>query len=502
MATHDYVLDNASGAAFRTDLNNALAAIQSNNSNNSSPATTVAYQWWADTTNGVLKIRNSANNDWVELLQLDGTLTLEDGSESAPALAFRTDLNSGIFNGGGDNIRVSTGGSTRLTIDSSGNVGIGTVNADRRIHCHNSSNTTNVRAKFTNGTTGEGASDGFEIGINASDPAEAAIVNYENSPMLFHTGGTEAMRIDNSQRLLIGTINAISSSGERTLQIQNSGGPKIALGRNDTSIGSGNTIGGIEFYGNDFNQGFVNTASILVEADGEHGNDDKPVRMEFHTTNSSTTVERMRITKSGFAKHTSDAGNYVSDTGTFHEFRSNSGNQNNTVFFHNGVGNTQFGIKISTANEQNDTSHNYIDCREGGSAIRRFIVFANGNVQNQNNSYGSLSDEKLKENITDANSQWNDIKALKVRNFNFINDSNKVKCLGLVAQEAETVCPSLVFESPDQEDDPVTGEIKDKGTKTKSLKYSVLYMKAIKCLQEAITKIETLETKVAALEAG
>ena len=82
----------------------------------------------------------------------------------------------------------------------------------------------------------------------------------------------------------------------------------------------------------------------------------------------------------------------------------------------------------------------------------------------------------------------------------FTNDSNKVKCLGLVAQEAETVCPSLVFTSPDTEDDSETGQIKETGTETKSLKYSVLYMKAIKCLQEAQTRIETLETKVAALE--
>ena len=210
--------------------------------------------------------------------------------------------------------------------------------------------------------------------------------------------------------------------------------------------------------------------------------------------------EHMRITKSGFTKHTNSAGTYFSSSGAFHEFRSTAVNAVNTVFFHAGVGNTQFGITIRTANEQNDTSHNYIDCREGGSATQRFVVYANGNVQNQNNSYGSLSDEKLKENITDANSQWDDIKALKVRNFNFTNDSNKIKCLGLIAQEAETVCPSLVFESPDQEQDVETGEITDKGTKTKSLKYSVLYMKAFKCLQEAIAKIETLEAKVAALE--
>ncbi len=116
MATHDYDIANQSGAAFRTDLNNALAAIQSNNSNSSSPANTVAYQWWADTTTGTLKIRNSANDGWIELFQLDGTLTLEDGSNSAPALAFRDDLDTGIFSGGANEFNITTGGVERLEI--------------------------------------------------------------------------------------------------------------------------------------------------------------------------------------------------------------------------------------------------------------------------------------------------------------------------------------------------------------------------------------------------
>ena len=125
MATHDYVLDNASGADFRADLNNALAAIVSNNSNSSSPSTTYAYQWWADTSNNVLKIRNSANNDWIELFQLDGTLTLEDGSASACALGFRDDLDTGIFSGGANEFNIATGGTERFVINSSGQVGIG-----------------------------------------------------------------------------------------------------------------------------------------------------------------------------------------------------------------------------------------------------------------------------------------------------------------------------------------------------------------------------------------
>ena len=107
------------------------------------------------------------------------------------------------------------------------------------------------------------------------------------------------------------------------------------------------------------------------------------------------------------------------------------------------------------------------------------------------------SDKRLKENIVDAKSQWDDIKALRIRNFNFKSDSSKKKMLGLVAQEAESVCPSLVKTQTD-----FKGDTEDAGTTTKVLKYSILYMKAIKALQEAITKIETLETKVAALEAA
>ena len=129
MATHDYVLDNATGANFRADLNNALAAIVSNNSSSSEPSTKYAYQWWADTNEGVLKIRNSSNDGWVTLLQLDGTLTLEDGSASTPGLAFRDDLNTGIFSSAADTVDVTCGGTTRGSFSSSGLTVTGNVTA-------------------------------------------------------------------------------------------------------------------------------------------------------------------------------------------------------------------------------------------------------------------------------------------------------------------------------------------------------------------------------------
>ena len=129
MATHDYVLDNATGANFRSDLNNALAAIVSNNSSSSEPSTKYAYQWWADTNDGVLKIRNSSNDGWVTLLQLDGTLTLEDGTNSAPALGFRDDLNTGIFSSAADTLDITCGGTTRGSFSSSGLTVTGNVTA-------------------------------------------------------------------------------------------------------------------------------------------------------------------------------------------------------------------------------------------------------------------------------------------------------------------------------------------------------------------------------------
>ena len=75
MAQHDYVIANGTGAAVRSDLNNGLSAIVTQNSGATEPATTYAFMRWADTTAGVMKMRNSANNAWITLYQLDGEWT-------------------------------------------------------------------------------------------------------------------------------------------------------------------------------------------------------------------------------------------------------------------------------------------------------------------------------------------------------------------------------------------------------------------------------------------
>ncbi|NSX15972.1 tail fiber protein [Cupriavidus taiwanensis] len=71
MPQHDNVIDNQAGAAFRADLNAALQAAASQQSGSSAPTTTYPYQFWADTANGVLKMRNAANTAWLTVGLLD-----------------------------------------------------------------------------------------------------------------------------------------------------------------------------------------------------------------------------------------------------------------------------------------------------------------------------------------------------------------------------------------------------------------------------------------------
>ena len=126
-----------------------------------------------------------------------------------------------------------------------------------------------------------------------------------------------------------------------------------------------------------------------------------------------------------------------------------------------------------------------------------FKVFTNGNVQNTNDSYGQISDIKLKENIVDAGSQWDDFKAVRFRKYNFKEETGYETQLGVIAQELELTSPGLVYETADKDEDG-----NDLGTTTKAVKSSILTKKALVALQEAMARIETLEAEVAALKSA
>ena len=221
--------------------------------------------------------------------------------------------------------------------------------------------------------------------------------------------------------------------------------------------------------------------------------------MKFETAGS----ERMRINSSGyfhFSSNTSDSEFY--DV-TYTSSISTSNTQPALFIENSGDGNVYgLGIDFTDAAPDNNTSY-FLICQD--SSAVRLRIWADGDIQNHDNSYGALSDEKLKEQIADASSQWEDIKALKVRKFKMKEDVAKGDSddhwrLGVVAQEVETAgMNGLVKDNPELVTNS-DGELEESDTTTKSVKYSILYMKAVKALQEAMTRIETLEAKVKVLE--
>tara|TARA_R100000734_G_scaffold18055_2_gene14635 strand:+ start:147 stop:2111 length:1965 start_codon:yes stop_codon:yes gene_type:complete len=119
---HDYVIDNSTGANVRSDINNALLAISSNNSGSSAPSTTYALQTFANTTDTMLQLRNAANNAFVNLRKFDGSCPLPDGTNSAPSLFFDDDTNTGLYSSAADTLNFTTGGTERLELAAGGTV--------------------------------------------------------------------------------------------------------------------------------------------------------------------------------------------------------------------------------------------------------------------------------------------------------------------------------------------------------------------------------------------
>lgn len=73
MAQHDYNIANQTAAQFRSDLNDALEAIATNNSGTAVPATTYANQWFYDTDDQLLKIRKNSATDYLNVGYIDQT---------------------------------------------------------------------------------------------------------------------------------------------------------------------------------------------------------------------------------------------------------------------------------------------------------------------------------------------------------------------------------------------------------------------------------------------
>ena len=401
-----------------------------------------------------------------------------DVSLKAPATAGDNTITLPTSNGSAEQFLKNSGTAGELEfssmVETSTGVGIGITSPASKAHVKGGSLTVEHASPST-GTC--------QFNINSENNSQATLSYDDEGSLVIGTASapstqadfSEKARLDSSGRLLLGTS---SNFVRGQIQAVDSGGGEITIARNDTSVSNGDDIGHLFYCSNDSDTSGLVVANISCFADADHSSGSAAASLRFNVVEggSTSTTERMRLDNGGQLSIFT-AGNPIT-SGTSQ-----------------GAGTT---FEVFTG------LHSRSSTSSGGTVSVR--IYSNGNIQNTNNSYGQISDVKLKENIVNASSQWDDIKGVQVRNFNFKEETGNPTHtqIGVVAQEVETVSPGLVYETPDRD-----SEGTDLGTVTKSVNYSVLYMKAVKALQEAQTRIETLETqhadllaRVTALEAA
>ena len=212
MSQNDMTIDNSTGANVRADINSALQAIATNNSGSSAPSTTFASQFFADTNASILKLRNTSNNGYVNLFNLDGSLVadkvvtasiLDDAVTQAKVandaigadeLASNAVVNASVASGAaiaGTKISPDFGSQT---VQTTGTVQTPSINegqlGNRRLTI-NGAMTIAQRGDVSSVTSGYGGADRYKF-----DSSGAAVVTLKQDTGDITQGFAKAQRID------------------------------------------------------------------------------------------------------------------------------------------------------------------------------------------------------------------------------------------------------------------------------------------------------------------
>jgi hypothetical protein len=402
-------------------------------------------------------------------------------------------------------LALQTAGTTAVTVDASQNVGIGTTSPAAKLELGSGTlllpNNVFIQQKDSSGNAKNVA------GVNASNQYSFGGLDGSSTIDTIRalTAGTERMRINSSGNVGIGTTSPsskfhVSASGATLPLIRAESNSPTSSG----VYGQFNAkYGGTDrdwFFGQasdgsfniwDFTPGVTNRLTITTGG------------IVGVATTTPNTAFQMTVAGSGFVTtrvNFGDAAGYSDGSSIV----CGSDGVNPTSWVDNAnfkFGSNRQGCVVAI----NPGGYTFEGGSGGGS--RTFAVNSNGNVQNSNNSYGSLSDAKLKENIADATPKLDDLMRVKIRNFNLIADEAKTKQLGVVAQELEEIFPSMIeehidytFESYVREDGVTDSRGIPTGTVTKEVKYSVFVPMLVKAIQEQQALITSLTARIAALE--
>ena len=556
MSQNDLSIANQGFASFRSDLNSALQALGSTNSGTSAPSTTYATQLFYDTTNNILKIRNEDNdafislftldqsNDNIESLTINGALSAESLDLNGGELILDADNDTSITSDTDDRVDIKVAGSDVVHVNSSG-IGIKTTSGSS--FTQNASSDLVIGAGSGNsgmtlfsGTSSQGAIS-FADGTASDNTQYRGFINYAHNldALLFGVSGAEKVRIDASGRLLLGTSTSFADGNSEDLQISSSGDTGIMIKSGTSNFGSIHF--GDATSGSARNRGVVRynhtddalelftaeSQRVTIDSSGRVGIDATPTAQFNHSIiqlgGQATFGANKSLSTTGQTYFTHNL--YYNTDGNLRVYNTSGANEGaiqqmsegNFIFSNSSattgtptvterlkIGsnghlfatNSDTSLSNLTLKKSAGDSIDYLQCRKTDNDLR-IVLEGSGDVHNATGTFSAISDEKLKENIVDASSQWDDIKNIKIRNFSLKADkSSEANMIGVVAQEIEKVSPNLVKERTDR--NPDTGE--DLGTKTKIVKYSILHTKAVKALQEAMARIEALEAKVTALE--
>jgi hypothetical protein len=233
-------------------------------------------------TNGVERLRVNATGQV-------GAVSL--GTDTAPAYSFTGDPNTGLYSPGADQLAISTNGTGRLFVDASGRVGVGTSSLTRDLVLYK-----NAAPAFHLQNSTSGASDFDGLGFQLVG-ADASIINYENGYLNFFTNSTERMRLDPSGRLGLGT-----SSPAELLDITT--GNVAISNKTSAPINSANFPGSFKFNGNGHrsligSQPISGEIAFVGAYSGTTGTTLTNLSFSLRDSDQASPVERMRITGTG-----------------------------------------------------------------------------------------------------------------------------------------------------------------------------------------------------------